>query len=613
MQTSLNSFVPRGMVYRNGVLTGLLLLALLLPVSRARAQTLANPGLEGEYTPLTECVGVQGEVAPDWVDNSCWDATATARYTKETADVNGGAAAQRIELLAGRVQFAQWLPFAARQRYTVRLWLRAATPLPVELLLRQVDDPYTTYVNRQFTLTTTWTQYSLTGVAAAEPGFLMLIATTPGTFWVDDVELSREPFATTLPDAAIPRTFFGMHMHFTDTPWPAVARRIGAVRLWDADGPPTGAQWAAINPEPGIYEWAALDAHVARARTNNADVVFTLGRTPRWASARPDEPSPYGLGQAAEPANDADWQAWVQAVGERYQGQIHYWEIWNEPNDAAFYSGTLEQLVDLTRQARAVLKAIDPTNQIVSPSPYAIEFLDRYLARGGGAYVDVIGYHFYVGTPPEILYTTYVPNVRLTLAQHGQLHKPLWNTEAGWLRPTPGGPLTLSDEVAVGYVARAYILNWAAGVNRFYYYSWDNDDVMDIIVTTPDHTTLTPAGIAYREIARWLVGAQMAALTVDDNDSWTVTLIRPDGSSAYLLWNPTQAQTVTVPTTWQVARRWTLDGAVQPLPDDRTIAITAAPILLEEAPTALYLPLIQRLTAALQRWESRLGQWHIVR
>lgn len=611
MQHSLHSLVPSGALYRLGLLSGLLLLALLLPARHAHAQTLGNPGLEGDYTPLTECAGIQGEAAPEWVDNTCWDATAAVRYAKATTDIHGGAAAQRIELLAGRVQFAQWLPFAARQRYTVRLWLRAAAPMPVELLLRQVDDPYTTYVNRQFQLSTVWTQYSLTGVAAAEPGFLMLSATTPGTFWVDDVELSRDPFVTTLPDAAIPRTFFGMHIHYTDTPWPAVDRRIGAIRLWDADGPPTGAQWAAINPAPAVYEWAALDAHVARALANNADLVFNLGRTPQWASARPDEPSPYGLGQAAEPASDADWQAWVQAVGERYQGQIHYWEIWNEPNDAAFYSGTPEKLVDLTRQARTVLKAIDPTNQIVAPSPYAIEFLDRYLTLGGGNYVDVIGYHFYVNTPPEILYTTYVPNVRLLLAQHGQLHKPLWNTEEGWLRPTPGGPITLSDEVAVGYVARAYILNWAAGVNRYYYYSWDNDDVMDIIVTKPDHTTLTAAGIAYREVARWLIGAQMKELTVAENETWTVTLIRPDGSNAYLLWNPIQSQTVTIPPAWQVAHQWTLDGRAQPFPSDRTITVTAAPILLE-APPPLYLPLIQQMKQALLQWlnwaaRQRLG------
>jgi hypothetical protein len=577
----------------------ILLVLFFLPAQPVVAQTLANPGLEGDYVTLSECNGVQGEVALGWLDNTCWDSSASVRYAQERDEPHSGAAAQRIEVISGRVQFAQPLTFVAGQRYTVHFWLRAAEPLAVELLLRQTDAPYTTYTSRQVTLSTTWTRYTLAGAAEPVPGFLMVIATTPGLFWLDDVELSSAPFVTLLPDAAIPRTFFGMHIHRTTTPWPAVQRRIGALRLWDAGGPPGGAQWAEVNTSRGVYGWDALDAHVARALSHRADLVFNLGRTPQWASARPNEPSPYGAGQAAEPASDADWQAWVTGVGTRYRGKIRYWEIWNEPNDQQFYSGTSAKLVDLTRQAHTILKKIDPANRIVSPSAYSIDYLERYLALGGGAYVDIIGYHFYVDAPPEFLYATYIPNVRQLLEQHGQLHKPLWNTEAGWLRPTAGGPITLSDAVAVGYVARAYILNWASGVSRFYYYAWDNDDYMDIILTKPDHISLTPAGVAYGEIAAWLVGAQMLELTRDGQDTWVVTLIRPDGSKGYMLWNPTQTRTLPIPAEWQVVRQRELDGRVRALAGVKQVQVTASPILLEElAGDGLYLPLVQGMRTA---------------
>jgi hypothetical protein len=264
-----------------------LLTFFLLPTHPMVAQALSNPGLEGDYNTVSEYSGIQGEVAPGWMDNTCWDSKASVHYAKETDAPHDGATAQRIEIIHGRVQFVQPLTFVTGQRYTIHIWLRAAQPLSVELLLRQADAPYTTYTSRQVALSTTWTRYTLAGAGEPVPGFFMVIATTPGLFWLDDVELNSTSFVTTLPDAAIPRSFFGMHIHNTTTPWPAVERRIGAIRLWDASGLPRGAQWAEINTSRGLYAWAALDAHLARALSNNVDLVFNLGRTPQWASARP--------------------------------------------------------------------------------------------------------------------------------------------------------------------------------------------------------------------------------------------------------------------------------------------------------------------------------------
>lgn len=568
----------------------LLVLLAVVPFHNAKAQSLDNPGLEGDYQTLAECTNVRGEVASGWQDNSCWDNAAEAIYSKATDNPHSGSAAQQIEVVKGRAQFVQSLHFESDKLYTTRLWLRAASPMAVELLLRKTDEPYTAYTSITAELSTEWQQFSLRGITPAVDGLLMVIATTPGTFWLDDVEFSNEPFVIQLPDAAIPRTFFGMHIHSATLPWPAVQRRIGAIRLWDAGD----AQWAEINTSKSIYDWSALDAHVQRALDNNADLVFNLGRTPQWASARPNEDSAYGLGQAAEPASNTDWQAWVQAVGERYRGKIHYWEIWNEPNSTDFYSGTPEKLVDLATQAYAILKQIDPTNRIVSPSAYSVDYLDHYLALGGGDVADIIGYHFYVGEAPEVLFTSYIANVRLTIEKHGILHKPLWNTEEGWLRATPFAPITIPDSVAVGYVARAYILNWASGVNRFYYYAWDNHGYMDIDLTTADSITPTAAGIAYREIARWLIGAQMVDLQRADDDTWTVRLIRPDGSNVYIVWNPTVKSTFTIPSSWNVNRQRELNGTVHSLAGIQAVEIDGSPVLLEEPAQDLFLPLIQR-------------------
>ncbi|MBK7200315.1 endo-1,4-beta-xylanase [Candidatus Amarolinea dominans] len=390
------------------------------------------------------------------------------------------------------------------------------------------------------------------------------------------------------PAGPLSPAFFGMHIQRPDIAWPKVNGGLGAVRIWDA-----GAQWADIAPAKGVFNWDALDAHVSRARANGADVIMNLGRTPRWASARPAEPSAYGPGQAAEPALDQYWQDWVRAVATRYQGKIRYWEVWNEPNDTAFFSGSAEKLVDLARQAYFILKTSNPDNQVLSPSPYNVNYLDYYLSLGGGDYADVIGYHFYLAEAPEALATWYIPSVRAVLTQRGQADKPLWNSEGGYLRPAVPGPKTLSDETGAAYLARAYLLNWTGGVSRFYFYAWDNHTATNIELTAADNTTLTAAGVAYRELSGWLLGAQLSELRVDEAGVWILTFDHPTHGQAYIVWHPTETIVFDLPAAWQVQALRSLAGAHMSLSGQRQLAVGPAPLLLESSPVhSLYLPTV---------------------
>jgi endo-1,4-beta-mannosidase len=204
------------------------------------------------------------------------------------------------------------------------------------------------------------------------------------------------------------------------------------------------------------------------AQEHNQDLLMTLGLTPRWASARPQEPSGYQPGFAAEPVDIGDWRAFVTAVTTRYKGRLHYYEIWNEPNLKQFWSGNVDQLLALTREASQIIHNIDPQAIVVSPpatSGYGVKWLTEFLSKGGGQYVDVIGYHFYVADQPPEAMVPVIRQVQQTMADNGVGNKPIWDTEAGWFKPNPFP----SAELGAGYAARAFILNWAAGVQRFYW------------------------------------------------------------------------------------------------------------------------------------------------
>src|SRR5262249_4911109 len=187
---------------------------------------------------------------------------------------------------------------------------------------------------------------------------------------------------------------------------------------------------------------------------------------------------------------------------------------------------------------------------IVSPSAtadFGVPWLGEFLKKGGGQYVDVIGFHFYVN-PHTLLPEDMLPviqRVREVLASNGLTSKPLWNTETGWLRPAKFE----SDELAAGFLARAFILSWAAGVERFYWYAWDNQTTA-IITYKESARTVTPAGSAYKTLEQWLVGAKMQSCSSTSDRTWTCQLER-SGKKEWIVWNTQGNQKFGVPRTWK--------------------------------------------------------------
>ncbi len=166
-----------------------------------------------------------------------------------------------------------------------------------------------------------------------------------------------------------------------------------------------------------------------------------LTYTPQWASSSPNSPGdlPTSLGYAGEPKDMDDWRTFVRTVATRYKGKIHVYEIWNEPDRKQDWVGSVDTLVTMTRDASKILKEIDPSITVLGPCPEThpggIKWLNEFLSKGGGQYLDAITYHFYVpnGTPEDML--PVIQSVKAVMAQNGVGNKPLWNSEAGWLGP----------------------------------------------------------------------------------------------------------------------------------------------------------------------------------
>lgn len=378
----------------------------------------------------------------------------------------------------------------------------------------------------------------------------------------------------------LPPEFFGLHMHRADstTRWPFV--RFGTWRLWDA-----GVTWNNIEPERGQYRFEKLDRLVELAQEHGVEPVFTLGVTPQWASSRPFEPCPYGLGGGAEPRDIHDWENFVRTLASRYKGRIHYFELWNEPQysdfepvKGAFYSGTLASLVTLGRSASRVLKEVDPDNRLITPGfTGAGDRLERFLAAGGKDFSDIVAFHFYAWTPEMMLQR--IQAVQQIMRKQGVGDKELWNTEQGYEVVGPGArvPGNLGYEVhdietEAAYIPRSFVLAAAARVKRFYFYSWER-------LLAEKETMPTMAANALGVTVRWLKGTAVDTCATEDDAVWVCSLGRGE-RKAWMVWNAHGESDWTVPKDWEVTAFESADGRAGRI-QNSVIKLGQTPLLLK--------------------------------
>nr|OEJ74560.1 hypothetical protein BH720_13880 [Desertifilum tharense IPPAS B-1220] len=388
----------------------------------------------------------------------------------------------------------------------------------------------------------------------------------------------------------IPASLFNLNLINLDygASWPSIPFRIW--RNFYAD-------WPLLEPRQGEWNFATLDRDMALAEQQGVEVMLILKETPTWASARPEEPGccypnpPNGA--VAEAKNIEDWKNYVRTVATRYRGRVRYYELWNEPNVPRFYSGTIEQLVRLNQAAYQVLKQVDPNITVVSSglSPYGehLRYFERYLALGGGQAADVIGYHFYVAPHAPEAMLPVIRHVQALMAKYQVADKPLWNTEMGWRMENSdqniedetwaGRPLNSRD--AVAYLARSYILNWAAGVEQVYWYAWGHRSM-----GLTDYNLKRPKAVAraYTELQRWLVGSTLKQCETRQR-AWICQLQRSDGSMAWMVWNPNRNQRLELPPEWGVRQMQELSGKRHSLVGRNHVKMHPTPLLLESQPT----------------------------
>jgi polysaccharide biosynthesis protein PslG len=366
-----------------------------------------------------------------------------------------------------------------------------------------------------------------------------------------------------ISQAQISNNYFGMHMHggvISRQPWPVDS--FGSVSLWDGS-----VSWSDINSAQGKYDWSNLDLWLAAAKQHNDQLIYTFGRVPQWASSnRYETGCADGPGECAPPSDvnpdgsgtDQSFKDFVTAIAAHNKNsataRITYWELWNEPYNAPSWTGTIAQIVRMAKDATAILKAADPNAVVLVPSvciegTKALKWIDAYLAAGGSSYADAVAFHGYVqkrGLPlhaENIL--TYISQFRTVLAKYGLQGRPLWDTEASWGRPDVSSPTFYDEDMRMGFVAQAYLLQQSAGVARFFWYQWNNPDFGTMWLPNPNTPsapgTLLKPGVAFGQLQNWMVGASLSSTCSSNGTVWSCGYTRPGGYVGQVVWDTAQS------------------------------------------------------------------------
>lgn len=490
-----------------------------LAVGAAATERLSNPGFEDG----------SGTSSGWWVNS--WGNPAPSGTLSTAPSPLEGTRAQRVRVTGTGHQngwiYRQDLVFRKGSLYRGVLHLRSPDSALVQVMLRRAEAPYEPAATRSVKAGPGWNRIAVEGGfpdSADVSGFFGISLRSDGTVDIDSASVVELP-APALRNLGqpIPATLFGMHFNrygrYRGDNWPAPG--FGTLRLWDC-----GTQWAELETAKGRWNWTLMDTLVHQARLHGQQIVYAMGQTPRWASARPGESGIYRLGSSAEPASLADWGTYVATVARRYKGMIKGYELWNESDQSRFCTIPAATLAAMARIAHDSLRTIDPDARLLSPNitQYGLSLLDDFLRNGGGAWIDAASYHHYLPASPELGIGP-LAGVRNVLSNHGLDTLPVWNTE---------GACEGTDTTTLkACLLRSYLTMWTGGVPLYGWYGWDLFQPL----ASPDDVP-NAMGKAYASMTRWLTGARLTSDSSGEDGSRWIGLDLANGRNGKLAWSP---------------------------------------------------------------------------
>jgi len=243
-------------------------------------------------------------------------------------------------------------------------------------------------------------------------------------------------------------------------------------------------RWVDVEPNPGQFNWGALDSATAAAQAAGLKVLFSVVAAPAWASVPNGE----------YPKNPQDFANFMSAMATHFKGRVNAYEVWNEENFAREVGpGNINpgNYVELLKAAYPAIKAADPNALVISGAPTPtgvndpniaerdITYLQQMYQYQGGIvknYFDVLGAHNepYWNPPDQTVATAtnksyandpsfffrQVEDYHNLMAQFGDGNKQIWETEIGYdsnpMAPAGYNGWTVNEQQQATYLVQLF-------------------------------------------------------------------------------------------------------------------------------------------------------------
>ncbi len=231
--------------------------------------------------------------------------------------------------------------------------------------------------------------------------------------------------------------------------------------------------WAWIEPQQDHFSWSVYDAIVDAASARGLSVLAILAYSPQWAT---DGPELSGVPRSAD-----DWRDFCSHVAARYRGRVERFELWNEPNQDAFWAGTRQQYIDLIlKPGSEAIHGSAPSSKVGGPALAHLvagdtdwyRWLDDVLGQAAPA-LDFVTHHVYDNDDRNLthkltgsthfanqpsLWDVENPSLREVLKRRGWYpSRPVWLTETGW-----SSDLAAGEAAQAGHAA-SFLESWFTG------------------------------------------------------------------------------------------------------------------------------------------------------
>jgi len=234
--------------------------------------------------------------------------------------------------------------------------------------------------------------------------------------------------------------------------------------------------------------WDRLDKQILEPQDYGLEIVMDIANTPKWAVSQDCEEVDTKRYYTCPPSEEyiEEFGDLIYELVERYDGDgvddapghpvIKYWEIWNEPDFRAFFTGTASDYFRILKVAYTKAKKANPEAVILLGGIAGgdvtgdYDWFENLLSQENGKagnYFDIMDYHAYNDLN---IITDKASKYRSLLEEYGY-EKPLWITESDSISfETKTHYTDESEQKQAEHVIKRHVMAYGAGVTRFCWY-----------------------------------------------------------------------------------------------------------------------------------------------